>query len=123
MLWICRDCGNEVAAIDSVLVATVGWTALDGDTGRCPICSEPRRSQTLYPRAAESAARRVRTESAIEISRAMVARARSRRLDDPVVEAAARHLGFTKAPCFACQGRGDTHCPNCEGVGDIWRNK
>jgi hypothetical protein len=40
MEWTCRECGNEVTADDVVLVVTIGWVALDGDTGVCPLCKE-----------------------------------------------------------------------------------
>jgi hypothetical protein len=121
MLWICRDCGNEVAANDAVLATTIGWTGLDGDTGVCPVCSEPR-TAGLSPRAAEAAIRRARTDRAIEISRAMRRRLELSRREAPILDESAARLGFTRIPCFACQETGDPHCPNCEGVGDVWRN-
>jgi hypothetical protein len=41
VLWICRDCGTEASAKDAALAIGIGWTALDGHTGLCPICSHP----------------------------------------------------------------------------------
>ncbi len=122
MLWICRECANEVEANDLVLATTIGWTALDGDTGVCPVCSQPSRTGTMYPRAAAAAIRRARANHAIEVSRAMVARARQTRWDEPFVKGAAERLGFKRVPCLACQGTADSHCPNCEGEGAIWRS-
>src|SRR4051812_38450476 len=39
MLWICRECGTESSAEEVWLVAAIGWTGLDGDTGVCAPCS------------------------------------------------------------------------------------
>jgi hypothetical protein len=38
MIWICRDCGTEASASDVVLVMSLGWQGLDGDTGVCWPC-------------------------------------------------------------------------------------
>lgn len=122
MEWTCRDCGNEVVANDVVLVATIGWTGLDGDTGRCPVCSHPGEPESINPRLAASAARHARSLRALGVSQRMVEKARVARWDDPFVQAAAERLGFAVVPCVACQGRGDPHCPNCEGAGEVWRS-
>jgi ribosomal protein L37AE/L43A len=78
MMWICRDCGNEVAGADAVLVTTIGWTALDGDTGRCPMCSHPGDREALHPLVASSEALERQARRAIEITKAMVERSRRR---------------------------------------------
>jgi len=34
----------------------------------------------------------------------------------------AAELGFVESPCSACRPAPDPACPNCEGVGLVWRN-
>jgi hypothetical protein len=122
MLWICRDCGNGVFAANALLVTTMGWTALDGDTGMCPICSRPQEAADAGFFARSAAIRLERANRAIAVSRTLVERSRRPRWDEPLVVDAADRLGFDRVPCPACNGRGDLDCPNCEGHGDVWRS-
>lgn len=34
----------------------------------------------------------------------------------------AAELGFVESACSACRATLDPACPNCEGVGLVWRN-
>jgi hypothetical protein len=45
MIWVCRDCGNEASASDVVLVMSLGWRGLDGDTGVCAPCAAQQSDQ------------------------------------------------------------------------------
>jgi hypothetical protein len=117
MLWNCRDCGNELRVDDPVLASAIGWTALDRNTGLCPLCST-----SSYPDARHPNGQRTheRSRRPLEISRSMVLRWEESRHDE-AVDALAQRLGFTETPCIACQGRGKARCPNCEGCGSVWR--
>ena len=120
VVWVCRDCGLEVEARDSVLVSTIGWTALDGDTGVCAPCSRRAAATTT------SAVRRTlhcleASERAVATSRARVEQARAARWDDAYVHQAAIRLGFVSRPCDACDGRRDESCRQCDGEGEVWR--
>ncbi len=77
MLWVCRDCGSEVSAASDVLVATIGWTGLDGDSGVCSPCSrrqrdDPRTDNVVVLRSKESYQR---TQRALAVTRLMIDRA------------------------------------------------
>lgn len=121
MVWICRDCGTESATSDPVVVTSLGWSGLDGDTGICPQCAATAITEAAHPRACSSAHRHEQSLRALALSRSMVERSRGPSWDDGQVERAARRLGFAEVPCFACGAVGDPHCPNCEGVGRVWR--
>jgi hypothetical protein len=38
VVWFCRECGAEVSSPEELLVVSIGWTALDGDSGICSPC-------------------------------------------------------------------------------------
>lgn len=125
MLWMCRDCGLEVVAADPVLVTTIGWTGLDGDTGVCSICSgRGRRRSGVHPRTHETALRHERSDRAVAVSRALIERARRSKAGDAVLDSrldeAARRLGLQPTTCAACGGSGVPGCRACEGTGRVW---
>jgi hypothetical protein len=121
MEWICRDCGHVVSATDEVLAITIGWTALDGDTGVCPICSIGDRSVDSQTLGGEPARRRQITRRLVAATHARVAKARRPRWDQARVDAVAKRLGFVATGCLACGRAGDAECANCEGSGEVWR--
>ncbi len=81
MLWVCRECGSEVSAASDVLVATIGWTGLDGDSGVCSPCTKkqvetPRADNVVLLRSKEQYDR---TQRALAVTRLMIDRARRSR--------------------------------------------
>lgn len=120
MLWICRECGVEAQCDDDVGVAWLGWSGLDGDTGVCATCSGGS-GQAGSIRLRQAAQRRGRSERALAVTRALIARARQRAWDESVLEDAAERLGFSPRVCGECRGaRSTTRCPTCEGAGILW---
>jgi hypothetical protein len=83
MLWICRECGAEVAASDQILVVTIGWTALDGDTGVCSPCVRRSKGDATTGNLFAQRTRRVieTSERAVSLSRMRVERARRQSVD------------------------------------------
>jgi hypothetical protein len=81
MLWVCRECGTEVSAASDVLVSSIGWTGLDGDTGLCSLCGRkqreaPRTDNVVVLRSKE---KYERTQRALAVTRLMIDRARRER--------------------------------------------
>ena len=74
MEWTCRECGMQVVASHEILVLTIGWTGLDGDTGVCTICDRRARTRLKHPQAQEMRDRCEASQRAIAISRAMMRR-------------------------------------------------
>lgn len=120
MLWICRECGHEVEAKDPVLVTTIGWTALDGDTGICAPCGVAPPPVHIAERVADLIER---SDRAIASTHARIAQSRRLPADEPV-DRAARRLGFAPATCPSCAGDGGdagASCAPCEGDGKLWQ--
>jgi hypothetical protein len=76
LLWTCRDCGIEVLAADPVLVTTIGWTGLDGNTGRCAPCSLLEDDPSLHPLSEPSNALVRRARVAADLGRSRRTRTR-----------------------------------------------
>jgi hypothetical protein len=122
VLWVCRECGLEVEARDPVLVITIGWTGLDGDTGVCSPCK--RRPPIALGKSARASAVRIEASTrAVATSRARVRQALQPRWDQALVEQAATRLGFAPEDCRACvaDDAGGPTCPACEGAGEVYR--
>lgn len=81
MLWVCRECGTEVSAASDVLVSSIGWTGLDGDTGLCSVCERKQRESARTDNVVllRSKDKYQRTQRALAVTRLMIDRARRER--------------------------------------------
>jgi hypothetical protein len=75
VLWICRECGTEVSAASLLLVASLGWIGLDGDTGVCAPCAGKAKADD---RADGDSSIRRRTDESLDRSERALATSRVR---------------------------------------------
>jgi hypothetical protein len=121
MIWLCRECGDEVTGDDPLDAAWNGWNALDGDTGVCPACAGLFAKRTPALRIADTGARVARTRRSLVTTRALIERSSGRpRWDEALIEAAADRLGFSPEVCASCAPNATVRCEVCEGMTLVW---